>query len=657
MRWGVLGTGEIARTFVADLARSAPTERAVAVASRDIDRAAAFAAEHGIPRSHGSYDALLADSGVDVVYIATVHTEHAQWSVRAAEAGKHVLTEKPGGVNVGETMTAFEAARRAGIAYREGYMYRHHPRTARVLQLVADGTLGRVQHISATYSFRSRASAGRLFDPTLAGGGILDVGGYPASFALAIARAAGVEPTDPISVTGTGTVTADGVDTWATADLVFPGGITAHLECGVSLAVAPVLRIVGSAGVLTVDDPWRSGPDARDVIALNLFGEEPRTIESPGVAPYATEATAMAEAAASGWSEMEARQTLALSRILDRWRQAVGGSYEWERSGVTPPRLARPTAARKSMMRYGRIDGVDKDISRLVMGCDNQRDIRFAAAMWDDFVEAGGNAFDTAYEYSGRLQEKLLGQWMADRGVRDDMVVIGKGAHTPYCDPQSLESQLLETLDDLRTDHLDVYFMHRDNPDVPVGEFVDVLDRYYQAGTVRAFGGSNWTRRRFEAANAYAAREGKQGFTALSNHFGLAEAIALPWAGTEHVTDAASKNWLQQTGIPLFPWASQARGFFARARPDDRSDPQLVRGYYSDGNFERLRRASVIAAEYGATPTAVALAFVLAQRFPTFPIIGPRSTLETHSSLDALRIPLTSADADWLDLTTDIREA
>jgi aryl-alcohol dehydrogenase-like predicted oxidoreductase len=299
----------------------------------------------------------------------------------------------------------------------------------------------------------------------------------------------------------------------------------------------------------------------------------------------------------------------------------------------------------------GRIPGVDRDISRLVMGCDNQRTPEHAAAMFDDFVARGGNAFDTAYHYADGLMEKLLGRWIADRGVRDEVVVIGKGAHTPNCDPPSITSQLVESLERLQTDHVDIYFMHRDNPEVPVGEFVDVLDAHVEAGRIGAFGGSNWTTARIDEANAYAAARGKRGFAAVSNHFGLARALDVPWEGCEHVTDDAGRQWFERTGTPLFPWSSQARGFFAgRAAPGDHSDPELVRCFYSDDNFERLARARTLGTELGVAPTAIALAYVLAQRFPTFALIGPRSIDETRSSMNASTVRLTPEQVAWLDL-------
>ena len=133
--------------------------------------------------------------------------------------------------------------------------------------------------------------------------------------------------------------------------------------------------------------------------------------------------------------------------------------------------------------------------------------------------------------------------------------------------------------------------MHRDNLAVPVGEFVDAMEEERAAGRVRAYGVSNWTLDRVDEATEYAARHGRAGFAALSNHFSLAEAYAVPWDGCVHVTDPASRAWLRTHDLPLLPWSSQARGFFTgRARPDDRSDEELVRCYYSDTNFGAARQ-------------------------------------------------------------------
>ena len=136
----------------------------------------------------------------------------------------------------------------------------------------------------------------------------------------------------------------------------------------------------------------------------------------------------------------------------------------------------------------------------------------------------------------------------------------------------------------------------------------------------------------------------------LSNHFGLAEAYDVPWAGCEHMTDDASKAWLADRKIPLLPWSSQARGFFARANASDHSDTELVRCYYSESNFERKARAEQLGAKLGVPATAVALAFVLTQPFPTFPLFGPRTIAESRSSMAGLSVALDAAQIAWLDL-------
>lgn len=651
-RWGVLGLGQIAERFASELPLSR-SGRLAAVASRSASRATEFADRYGSEHTtaYDSYDELLADPNIDAVYIATVHTEHAAWTARAAEAGKHILCEKPLTITVAETMAVHEAARRAGVALVEAYMYRYHPQTDAILRQVADGEIGDLQHIDATYAFRASRETGRLFDPDVAGGAILDVGGYPASMVQAIVTASGRAP-DPAALTARASFHATGIDTWSAASLTFTDGVTAHLTCAISLEDSPTLKIWGSLGMIEVPQPWEATRQEGASFTITRAGAAPRVVScEPAAAMYALEADAVQAAARTGYDPHSADQAIALAQLLARWRAAVGLRYPFERDDMFVPTVNRRGLERRpNSMRYGTIPGVRKQISRLVFGCDNQRDLGFASVVFDDFFERGGNAFDTAYEYSDRLQQRLLGQWIANRGIRDDVFVIGKGAHTPYCDPVNLESQLIETLEDLQTDHIDLYLMHRDNEEVPVGEFVDVLDRYQTMGAIRAFGGSNWSRERFESANEYARANGKHGFTALSNHFGLAEAYALPYPGSRHVTDAASKAWLEDSQIPLFSWASQARGFFSRADPGDLSDPLLVAGYYGEENFERLSRCRQLAEKLDVTPTAVALAYVLHQRFPTFAIIGPRLLSETRTSAAALDLDLDNETIAWLDL-------
>jgi aryl-alcohol dehydrogenase-like predicted oxidoreductase len=280
---------------------------------------------------------------------------------------------------------------------------------------------------------------------------------------------------------------------------------------------------------------------------------------------------------------------------------------------------------------------------------DNQYSMPHAAVMFDDFFAHGGTTFDTAYVYGGGTCERLLGQWVKNRGVRDKVVVIGKGAHTPFCTPEHLSAQLAESLERLQTDRVDLYLMHRDNPAVPAGEFVDVLNRHLREGRVAAFGGSNWTLPRVEEANAWAASHGLAGFAAVSSNLSLARMVDPVWAGSRHVSDPASRAWFGRTRMPLLAWSSQARGFFTdRADPAREPEPEMKRCWYSAENFARRARAYELAAKRGVEAIHVALAYVLRQPFPTFALIGPRTVTELRSSLAGLPLVLSPDELAWL---------
>ena len=207
----------------------------------------------------------------------------------------------------------------------------------------------------------------------------------------------------------------------------------------------------------------------------------------------------------------------------------------------------------------------------------------------------------------------------------------------------------------MQTDYVDIYMLHRDNPDVPVGEFIDVLNEHRNAGIIQAFGASNWSIERIEAANHYAKTKGLTGFSAISNNFSLARMVEAPWAGCMASSDTESRDWFTRTQTPLMPWSSQARGFFTRAHADDRSDAELVRCWYCEENFQRLERAREMADRLSVLPVNIALAYVLCQPFPTFPLVGPHTLAETRTSISALDIQLTPEDLRWLDLEYVLR--
>lgn len=662
LAWGILSTGRIAKAFAHGVAGSR-TGRVVAVGSRSRESADAFADEFDIPHRHAEYDALLGDPDVRAIYIATPHPMHPEWCIKAAEAGKHILTEKPIGLNHAQAMAAIAAAREHGVFLMEAFMYRCHPQTAKLVELVRDKAIGEVQFIEARFGFHARFDPeSRAFKNALGGGGILDVGCYPVSMARLLAGATRGEPfADPIDVCGAGHKGQSEVDDYAAATLRFPGDVVAQVTTAVRSAIGQGLRIVGTEGEINVPEPWIPARDGGTVrFTLQKRGEdEPQTIDVHSDVPlYGLEADVVADALAASRQEacppaMTWEDTLGNMRTLDRWREPIGVVYEQETpAGFPTPIHNRPLRVRpRHNMQYGRIDGVAPPVSRLVMGCDNQRTFAHTAVMFDDWFERGGNAFDTAHSYGGGRMETLLGQWIAARGVRDQVVIIGKCAHPPHDTPEAVSPQLLKSLERLGVECIDAYMLHRDNLDVPVGEWVDALHEQQAAGRIRAFGGSNWTLPRVEEANAYAHAHGKSPFTILSNNFSLARMVDPVWPGCVSCSDPESRRWLEEHQMPLLAWSSQARGFFTdRAAPDKRDDAQLARSWYSDDNFERKRRAEELAAKKGVEPINIAGAYVLNQPFPAFSLIGPRTLDELHASLRNLDVTLTSEEMRWLNL-------
>ncbi len=664
VRWGLLATGAIAKAFARGV-KTSLTGELTAVGSRTQEKADQFGTEFGIARRHDSYEALLADPRVEAVYISTPHPQHTEWAIKAAEAGKHILVEKPIAVNQYEAQAMIEAAHANKVFLMEAYMYRCHPQTARLVELIRDRAIGNVSVISATFSFHAGFNAAsRLWANELAGGGIMDVGGYTVSISRLIAGAAlGLPFADPLAVTGAGSLQLEtGVDAWAVGTLKFAGGIVATIATGIGVNQENVVRIFGSEGNIVLPNPYVASREgaAPGRIVVNRKGEQSReiTVEST-VTSFSHEADVCGNAIRTGHREAESpamswADTLGNIRAQDAWRAAIGLTYNSEKpDGLKPVTVAnRPLAVRTAKpMPKGQIEGVDKPVARLIMGVDNQVIMPHASVVFDDYFERGGNAFDTAFVY-GDIKSRLLGQWIKVRGIRDQVVVIAKGAHTPQCNPDALSAQLKQQLEWFGTDYADIYLMHRDNPDIPVGEFVDVLNLHLREGRIKAFGGSNWSLERVKKANAYAKRKGLRGFTMVSNNLALAEMVKPVWGGCIHVHDTDSRAWFKRTQMALLPWSSQARGFFVpeRAHPDKKDDRSLVESWYSEDNFKRQARAIEVAKKYCVEPIVVALAWVLCQPFQTFPLIGPRTVMETRSSLAALDLQLTPKEMKYLNL-------
>lgn len=315
-------------------------------------------------------------------------------------------------------------------------------------------------------------------------------------------------------------------------------------------------------------------------------------------------------------------------------------------------------------MHYGSVPGIAKPVARLVQGTMMIRSDAWEASaqLLDDVFALGGTTFDTAHVYGQGDCERTFGRWVAERGLREQVVIIGKGAHhnqdRSRVTPFDITADIYDSLARLRTDYIDLYLLHRDDPTAPVGPIVEALDEHRRAGRIHAFGGSNWSVERILAANAYAAEHDLAPFVAASPHFSLAEQVQEPWENCVTLTGAANataRRFFADTQMPLFTWSSLAGGFFSqRFQPDNLDtftsyfDKLCVRCYCYPGNFARLERSRQLAQQRGVSVPQVALAYVLSQPFNLFALVGCANGGEFAANAAALDLRLTPAELDWL---------
>jgi predicted dehydrogenase len=321
-RWAILGPGQIGGF----LARALPaSEHGVlhAVASSDADRARAFATEYGAPVT-GTYAEVLGRDDVDAVYVSTVHTTHAELAIAALEAGKAVLCEKPVSPTPEDTARVLAAAAASGRPFLEAYKYRFGPLARTFDELVSSGSLGSPRSLTASFGFAAGSRTGRLFDPRLAGGALLDVGGYPVSLVVAVAAAAGLA-LDTLHVVEAEGVVGD-VDESAAARIV-AGGFAADVRAAIVADLPETVTLVADRGTLVSDDLWGSRLESGRTFTVRTdAGDE--TVSAPVIDPFAAEADAVSLALAEGRQEipeMPWAQTTATARLLAEWRAALDG--------------------------------------------------------------------------------------------------------------------------------------------------------------------------------------------------------------------------------------------------------------------------------------------------------------------------------------------
>ena len=321
-------------------------------------------------------------------------------------------------------------------------------------------------------------------------------------------------------------------------------------------------------------------------------------------------------------------------------------------------------------VNVGLVAGIDKPISRLVQGTVMLRedDLPTSFALLDAAYEAGITAFDTARHYS-RGNEATFGRWVRERGLRDDVVIIGKGAHhspeRKRVTPADIAADLDESLRQFGLDAIDLYLLHRDDPEAPVGPIVEALNGHLRAGKIRAFGGSNWSHERIAEANAYAAAGGLVPFVASSPHFSLVDQIEAPWPDCISIAGpggAAARAWYEREQMPVFAWSSLAGGFLSGGFSRDSSGPlpeavaeQARRVYGTDDNYRRLERAGVLAKELGLTVPQIGLAYALSQPLNLFTIAAGESKEEVTLNAAAAAVSLPQETREWLDLSRETR--
>lgn len=318
-------------------------------------------------------------------------------------------------------------------------------------------------------------------------------------------------------------------------------------------------------------------------------------------------------------------------------------------------------------MEYVKVKGINKMMARLILGTTllNENEMEKSFRLLDEAVENGFTALDTARAYSS---ESTIGRWMSERGRRHSLFLISKGGHpSEYRNrvtPDDITADLHESLRQLRTDHIDLYMLHRDDTSVPVEYLVDILNDHIRSGKVQAIGASNWTARRLADANAYAQQNGLTGFTASSPHYSLAEQFAEPWApGCISISgeeNRLSRDWYADEHLPVLAYSCLSNGFFSGqiSREQFVSDPASISepcriAYCHEPNFRRLDRARELAAAKGASVPQLAVAYVLNSPMVVFPIIGAANAQEMQDNLHALKIRLSQKEMAWLNLETD----
>ena len=324
IRWGLLSTANINDALI-DPIRQAKRSELVAVASRDAAKARAYADDKGIAKAHGGYEALLADPDVDVVYISLPNALHCEWTVKAAQAGKHVLIEKPAAVTLDELDRMIDAATAVGVTVFEAFMYLHHPQTRTAIDMARSGRLGRIQTVSSWFHFYlpPADSSNIRLSADLTGGSLWDVGVYPNSLAITL-----IDDGAPAEVWAQQIIGETGVDVAMRAQLRFAGGAVAQVSSGFRTPFREGAHIVGDKGMLEIVEPWKPGVNGvESVMTFTAIDGKHEKIVTPAVSPYLCEVEAMEACILDGATPVVplSRSRHFLQSALAQYRSAATG--------------------------------------------------------------------------------------------------------------------------------------------------------------------------------------------------------------------------------------------------------------------------------------------------------------------------------------------
>ena len=661
INWGIIGPGSIANAFSYSI-ENATNSKLISVFGRDPYKTNSFAEKFNIDAYH-QLDDFLSQQDLDAIYIATPHSEHFFYALEGIKNRKHVLCEKPFTMNAFESMVLLDLADTKKVFLMEAFMYRTHPQTKNILDnlnFLSDAN-SKIM-IEASFGFKADVpSTHRLRNPELGGGAILDVGCYPLTMAKLIAgELQGLAFADPISLSATGQIDKTGVDLQSHAHLIFSDLIEAKISCAINEDFSNNLVISNGKYSISVTDPWHCGQFQEGVSSIHLLhdgrsGKEIKCIDEIGL--FSREIEHAAKCILE--SKIESKfichaETQSNMFWLDKWRKEMKIDCPKALIKNSPILQSKAYLLQEPQLKTNDLPGLSKLGSRLALGCDNQTSDLHAFTMFDHFYGSGGRIFDTAFIYNHGMGDKYLGDWINARQVEDDVIVLGKGAHTPECEPKYIRPQVLESLERLQISKLDIFCLHRDNPDIPVDEFIDALAEIKNEGLVNIIGASNWEMDRFSEARSYAKKNAKEPFTVLSNNFSLAEMIEPVWPGCVGVNDQYLEYLLDEQ-VMLFPWSSQARGFFIKKKEimsnEHFSNPTLdeeIRVWHHEKNLQRRQVCFDMAKERNVQPIQIALAYVLHKSKLIFPLIGPRTIFESNSSIHATQLELTANELQAL---------